>query len=52
VVDDLLERRILKIPRFSKYLKEGIEIYLREISNINESKNRRKKIKKEENEII
>jgi hypothetical protein len=33
-----LIRRILKIPRFSKYLKEGIEIYLREISNINESK--------------
>jgi hypothetical protein len=46
VVDDLLERRILKIPRFSKYLKEGIEIYLREISNINESKNRRKNKKR------
>jgi hypothetical protein len=43
VVDDLLDKgEFSKIPRFSKYLKEGIEIYLREISNINESKNRRK----------
>jgi hypothetical protein len=45
LVDDLLDKgEFSKIPRFSKYLKEGIDIYLREISNINEKKiqNRRK----------
>jgi DNA repair photolyase len=42
VVDDLLDKENSQKFRFSKYLKEGIEIYLREISNINESKNRRK----------
>lgn len=39
LVDDLLDKgEFSKIPRFSKYLKEGIDIYLREISNINEKK--------------
>jgi hypothetical protein len=39
IVDDLLEKgEYEKIPKFSKYLKEGHEIYLREIAMINEKK--------------
>ncbi len=39
VVDDLLDKgEYAKIPRFSKYLNEGHEIYLREIAAINEKK--------------
>lgn len=39
IVDDLLEKgEYDKIPKFSQYLKEGHEIYLREIAMINEKK--------------
>jgi hypothetical protein len=38
----LIKENSQKFLDFLNTLKEGIEIYLREISNINESKNRRK----------
>jgi hypothetical protein len=39
IVDDLLDKEeYTMIPKFSKYLKEGHEIYLREIAMINEKK--------------